>query len=57
MENIIDLITRDESPSEISDAIKDVLFSKASEKIDMIRPEISSALFNSVEEIPEVEEE
>ena len=57
MDNIIDLITQDDSPSEISDAIKDTLFSKAAEKIDMVRPEIASALFNGAEEAPEVEEE
>jgi len=57
MDNIIDLITQDDSPSEISDAIKDTLFSKAAEKIDMVRPEIASALFNGAQEAPEVEEE
>ena len=57
MDNIIDLITQDDSPSEISDAIKDTLFSKAAEKIDMVRPEIASSLFNGAQETPEVEEE
>ena len=57
MDNIIDLITQDDSPSEISDAIKDTLFSKAAEKIDMVRPDIASALFNGAQEAPEVEEE
>ena len=57
MDSIIDLITQDDSPFEISDAIKDTLFSKAAEKIDMVRPEIASALFNGAQETPEVEEE
>ena len=57
MDNIIDLITQDESPSEISDTIKDMLFSKAAEKIDMVKPEIASSLFNGVQEAPEVDEE
>ena len=57
MDNIIDLITQDDSPSEISDAIKDTLFSKAAEKIDMVKPEIASALFNGTQDTPEVEEE
>ena len=57
MDNIIDLITQDDSPSEISDVIKDTLFSKAAEKIDMVRPEIASSLFNGFQEAPEVEEE
>lgn len=53
MENIIDLITYDESPSEISDAIKDSLFSRAAEKIEQIKPDIAASLFAS----PEYEEE
>lgn len=57
MDNIIDLITQDESPSEISDTIKDMLFSKAAEKIDMVKPEIASALFNGTQEAPDVDEE
>jgi hypothetical protein len=45
MENIIDLIATDSSASEISDAIKNVIYSKTMEKIDEIRPEIASSLF------------
>lgn len=45
MENIIDLIATDSSASEISDAIKSVIYSKAAEKIDSIRPEIASSIF------------
>lgn len=53
MENIVDLITQDESPSEISDAIKDALFSKAAERIDQIRPSVSTSLFGDSEEYEE----
>jgi hypothetical protein len=53
MENIVDLITYDESPSEISDAIKDSLFARAAEKIENIKPDIAASLFVS----PEYEEE
>jgi hypothetical protein len=45
MEDIIDLVVTDASPSEISDAIKSALFNKASEKINDLRPEVASALF------------
>lgn len=51
MENLIDLIATDESPSKISDGIKDILFAKAAEKIDQIKPEISASLFNSTQEV------
>jgi hypothetical protein len=50
MEDIINLIATDASPSEISDAIKNSLFSKAAEKIDGLRPEIAATMFDSQEE-------
>ena len=45
MENIIDLIATDDSPAEISDAIKGALFSKSAEKIDQVRPYVANAMF------------
>jgi len=46
MDELMDMIVTDESPSQISDKIKDLLFSKASEKIDAFKPEVASSLFN-----------
>lgn len=52
IEDIINFIANDGSPSEISDTVKNVLFSKASEKIDQMRPEVASLMFNnSAEEV------
>lgn len=45
MENIIDLIVTDSPASEISDSIKNALYSKAAEKIDAFKPLVSSSLF------------
>ena len=53
MTNIIDLIASDSSSNEISDAIKDALYAKSSEKIDGLKPSISSSMFDE----PEVEDE
>lgn len=47
MEELIDLIVSDESPSQISDKIKDLLFVKAAEKVDSVKPEIAATFFNS----------
>ena len=41
----MDMIIADESPSQISDKIKDILFAKSAEKIDEIRPIVASTLF------------
>jgi hypothetical protein len=49
MEEIIDLIATDSSPSEISNKIKEVLFTKASERVDTSRPFVASSLFGESE--------
>jgi hypothetical protein len=49
MDHIIDLIATDSSPSEISDSIKELLFSKTAEKINQIRPYVADSLFGNGE--------
>lgn len=46
MDDLMDMIASDESPSNISDKIKDLLFAKASEKIDEFRPAVAMGMFN-----------
>jgi hypothetical protein len=58
MEELMDMIMSDESPSQISDKIKDILYTKAAGKIDEFRPVVASNLFGGEEEEEEeVEEE
>ena len=57
MDNIIDLIAQDSKASDISDQIKDVLFTKASEKIEAIRPDIAGSMFAEPETEQEVDQE
>jgi hypothetical protein len=45
MENIVDLIASDASPSDISDAIKAALFAKSAETIETMRPAVAASLF------------
>lgn len=52
----MDMIATDESPSQISDKIKDILFAKASERVDEMRPNVASSIFNS-SDVEDVEEE
>jgi hypothetical protein len=56
MEDLLDMIIADESPSQISDKIKDILFAKSAEKIDAFRPSVAADIFGESEE-GEVEEE
>ena len=46
MEELMDLIVKDESPSQISDGIKDQLFSRSAEKIQGIRPQVAASIFD-----------
>ena len=51
---LMDMIIADESPSNISDTIKDMLFAKSAEKVDSFRPDVAASTFNHT---PEVEAE
>ena len=46
MDELLDLIATDKSPSEITDKIKDVLYAKASERIDAQKPNIATQMFD-----------
>jgi hypothetical protein len=47
MDELMDMILTDESPAQISDKIKDVLFAKSAEKIDSFRPAVAASLFDN----------
>ena len=51
----MDMMVSDESPSQISDKIKDILFAKSAEKVEGYRPNVASSLFGDEES--EVESE
>ena len=55
MEELVDLIATDASPSDVSDKIKDALMAKAAARIDAFRPDVASSIFDA--EAPEEEEE
>ena len=47
MEDIIDLIATDSSASDVTDKIKDILFTKAAGKIESERPDIALSMFDT----------
>ena len=65
MDDLMDALVSNESPSQISDAIKDMLYAKTAEKVDSFRPNVASSLFgeddletnDEIEATPEVEDE
>ena len=48
----MDMILTDESPSQISDTIKEIYSTKSAERVDAFRPDVASTMFadDAVEE-------
>ena len=44
MDELMNLIIADESPSEISDSIKNQLFAKAGTRVDAVKPAVANAM-------------
>ena len=57
MDELMDMIVADESPSQVTDKIKEILFAKSAERIDMIKPVIAADMFNDGEQGSSEEEE
>lgn len=57
MDDLIDMIISNESPSEISDKIKDLLMQKSAENIDIVRPVVANSMFGNTEDDIEVDGE
>ena len=55
MDDLFDLMIDYESPSFISDRVKELLYAKSAEKVEAQRPNVSAGLFG--EEEPEIEAE
>ena len=47
----MDMMVSDESPSQISDTIKDMLYAKTAERVDAFRPVVANSLFGDDTEI------
>ena len=58
MDELIDAISADESPADISNKIKDILFGKSAERIDAFRPTAAKSMFGDDTEVEdEIEDE
>ena len=54
---LVNMRVGDASSSEVSDYIKGVLYSKAGEKVDALKPEIAAGLFGETPPVPAEEPE
>lgn len=57
MDELMDLLVKDESPSAVSDAIKDQLFSRTAEKIQGVRPNVAASIFDDSIDLDDPEPE
>ena len=46
MDELLDMMITDESPSQISDKIKDMIYSKTASRVDNYRSSVGNTLFN-----------
>ena len=51
----MDMMVADASASDISDKIKEILYTKSSEKVDAVRPAVGAGLFGEEEPAAETE--
>ena len=55
---LVDMMINGATPSEMQDAVKDLLIIKAADKVDEFKPQIANSLFGTPEEeVPETESE
>ena len=57
MDELMDMIGADESASQITDKIKDLLYTKSAEKVELARPLVANSLFGDQEVEYEVDDE
>ena len=51
----MDMITANDSAANVSDKIKEILFTKSAQRIDAVKPDVAATMFG--DEVPEVSEE
>ena len=57
MDELMDMIAADDSASQVSDKIKDILYAKSSERVDGYKTNVANSLFGDQESADEVEAE
>ena len=55
MDDLMDMMVADASASDISDKIKEILYTKSAEKVDAVRPAVGAGLFGEEEPAAETE--
>ena len=56
MDELMDMMATDESPSQISDKIKEILFQKSAERIDAFKTDVANGVFGDGIDVDDEEE-
>ncbi len=57
MDELLDMVVTDESPSQISDKIKDILYAKSAERVDAYKTVAAKSAFGIEGDEPEVSDD
>ena len=57
MEDLVDLIATDASAADVSDKIKDILYAKSAERLEVAKPLVAHQMFDDPSEGETVEQE
>ena len=49
MDDLMDMMVADASASDVTDKIKEILYTKSAEKVNAVRPSVGAALFGEEE--------
>ena len=55
MDDLMDMIVADASASDVTDKIKEILYTKSAEKVNAVRPSVGAGLFGEEEPAAETE--
>jgi hypothetical protein len=53
MDDLIDMMVDDQSASDISDRIKEILMQKSAQNIEVIRPVVAASMFGQLQDTEE----
>ena len=55
MDDLMDMMVADASASDVTDKIKEILYTKSAEKVNAVRPSVGAGLFGEEEPASETE--
>tara|TARA_Y100000748_G_scaffold277639_1_gene254751 strand:- start:305 stop:526 length:222 start_codon:yes stop_codon:yes gene_type:complete len=55
MDDLMDMMVADASASDVTDKIKEILYTKSAEKVNAVRPSVGAGLFGEEEPAAETE--